>query len=157
MTETPETLVQRLADLLAHFDTQTPHTPGPWAFGSFGRLLVVPVIDGVTHKHDPVCDLGPQHFPSDSAAYSNAELISVAPDMLALLREAAATIEAQAAQIDALRARAELWCSLYKRAINEANGLTNYVEDRPELRSAERKLEAIQTEARAAMAAKGPR
>jgi hypothetical protein len=80
------------------------------------------------------------------------------------LREVAAALEAQAAQIaerdaqiEALRARAELWCGLYKRAINEANGLTNYVEDRPELRSAERKLEAIQTEARAAMAAKEPR
>lgn len=34
------------------------------------------------------------------------------------------------------------WRKLYRRAINEANGLTNYVEDRPELRGAERRLAA---------------
>jgi len=38
------------------------------------------------------------------------------------------------AERDALRADTERWRSLYTRAINEANGLTNYVEDRPELR-----------------------
>ncbi len=48
-----------------------------------------------------------------------------------------------------LREALEQWRSLYRQAINEANGLTNYVEDRPELRSAERKLEAIQIKARA--------
>jgi hypothetical protein len=40
------------------------------------------------------------------------------------------------------------WRKLYRRAINEANGLTNYVEDRPELRGAERRLAAIEAEAR---------
>ena len=44
---------------------------------------------------------------------------------------------------------AERWEKLYRRALNEANGLTNYVEDRPELRMAERRLEAIQADARA--------
>jgi hypothetical protein len=43
---------------------------------------------------------------------------------------------------------AERWRRLYLRAINEANGLTNYVEDRPELRRAERNLAAIEAEAR---------
>jgi len=57
------------------------------------------------------------------------------------------------AERDALRADAERWRSLYARAINEANGLTNYVEDRPELRRAEKQLEAIQREARAIDAA----
>lgn len=57
------------------------------------------------------------------------------------------------AERDALRADAERWRSLYRRAINEANGLTNYVEDRPELRRAEKQLEAIQREARAIDAA----
>ena len=41
------------------------------------------------------------------------------------------------------------WRKLYRRAINEANGLTNYVEDRPELRSAERRISAIEAEERA--------
>jgi hypothetical protein len=41
------------------------------------------------------------------------------------------------------------WRSLYRRAINEANGLTNYVEDRPELRGAERRIGKIEDEARA--------
>lgn len=57
------------------------------------------------------------------------------------------------AERDALRADTERWRSLYTRAINEANGLTNYVEDRPELRRAEKQLEAIQREARAIDAA----
>lgn len=47
----------------------------------------------------------------------------------------------------------EGWRELYRRAINEANGLTNYVEDRPELRRAERNLAAIEAEARALDAA----
>ena len=57
------------------------------------------------------------------------------------------------AERDALRADSERWRRLYRRAINEANGLTNYVEERPELRRAERQLEAIQLEARAIDAA----
>jgi hypothetical protein len=58
--------------------------------------------------------------------------------------------------LDALE-QAQKWRGLYRRAVNEANGLTNYVEDRPELTRAERKLTAIEAEARAidaAMAAK---
>lgn len=46
------------------------------------------------------------------------------------------------------------WRTLYRRAVNEANGLTNYVEDRPELRHAERRLAAIESEARAIDAAR---
>lgn len=46
-----------------------------------------------------------------------------------------------------LIADAEKWKALYRRAINEANGLTNYVEDRPELYSAEKRIRAIQVEA----------
>lgn len=53
----------------------------------------------------------------------------------------------------AVMSEMERWRSLYRRAINEANGLTNYVEERPELRRAERQLEAIQLEARAIDAA----
>ena len=48
------------------------------------------------------------------------------------------------------------WHKLYRRAINEANGLTNYVEDRPELRGAERRLAAIEAEARTLAAALEP-
>ena len=62
-------------------------------------------------------------------------------------------LSAVEAERDALRAGTERWRSLYARAINEANGLTNYVEDRPELRRAEKQLEAIQREARAIDAA----
>lgn len=63
------------------------HTPGPWAFGSFGNLLVVPVVDGVPNKYDPICDLGPQHFPSNTEAYENAALIAAAPELLVALQE----------------------------------------------------------------------
>lgn len=52
------------------------------------------------------------------------------------------------AHIRSLAAERDQWRSLYRRAVNEANGLTNYVEDRPELRRAERNLTAIEAEAR---------
>lgn len=52
------------------------------------------------------------------------------------------------AEVEALRADAERWKALYRRAINEANGLTNYVEDRPELYSAEKRIAAIENAAR---------
>lgn len=52
-------------------------------------------------------------------------------------------------------AQADPWRSLYQRAINEANGLTNYVEDRPELRSAERRISKIEDDARAIERAHG--
>ena len=58
--------------------------------------------------------------------------------------QAAAMLRSQAAELEALR-------SLYRRAINEANGLTNYVEDRPELRSAEKRIAKIEQEFRAAI------
>ena len=61
----------------------------------------------------------------------------------------AGTITRLTAERDAALRDAERWRALYRRAVNEANGLTNYVEDRPELRSAERKLAAIEAEARA--------
>ena len=66
---------------------------------------------------------------------------------------AATTITRLTAERDAALRDAERWRALYRRAVNEANGLTNYVEDRPELRSAERKLAAIEAEARAALSA----
>lgn len=56
---------------------------------------------------------------------------------------------AQQALEDYRHRQAARWEALYRRAINEANGLTNYVEDRPELRRAERNLAAIEAEARA--------
>lgn len=57
--------------------------------------------------------------------------------------------------IDA-RTLIEEWRALYRRAINVANGLTNYVEYRPELRDAERSLEKIEADARALDAAPAP-
>lgn len=60
--------------------------------------------------------------------------------------------EAIRALLDRLReaeAKSAAWESLYRRAVNQANGLTNYVEDRPELRHAERRLTEIEAEARA--------
>lgn len=60
---------------------------------------------------------------------------------------------ARAALAASPQAEPDRWQRLYRRAINEANGLTNYVEDRPELRSAERRLDKIEEEARALAAA----
>lgn len=54
-------------------------------------------------------------------------------------------------QVDRLTTRVALWQGLYRRALNEANGLTNYVEDRPELRSAEKRIQRIEDDARTAL------
>jgi len=54
-----------------------------------------------------------------------------------------------AAELRRLHVEAETWKRLYRLAVSEANGLTNYVEDRAELYSAEKRLTKIQEEARA--------
>lgn len=53
-------------------------------------------------------------------------------------------------ELDRLTARVAEWQRLYRRALNEANGLTNYAEDRPELYSAEKRLARIDHFAREA-------
>ena len=65
-------------------------------------------------------------------------------------------LRAALAELEALRADAETWKALYRRALNAANGLTNYVEDRPELSKIERKLVAIEAAARAALKEQAP-
>jgi len=67
-------------------------TPGPWGFGSFGRILVVPYHEGHPDKHSPICDLGEQHFPSDGQEYKDAAFIAAAnpqtvKQMIALIRQ----------------------------------------------------------------------
>lgn len=57
-------------------------------------------------------------------------------------------------ELDRLTARVAEWQRLYRRALNEANGLTNYAEDRPELYSAEKRLARIEEDARAALESK---
>lgn len=78
---------------------------------------------------------------SDAATYA-----TVRCDYLRAVLDALESAQQDAAQ----------WHALYRRAVNEANGLTNYVDDRPELRRAERNLTAIAADARAAMSAKEP-
>jgi len=65
--------------------------------------------------------------------------------------EAAAELRRLHGEVERLEREVETWKFLYCRAINEANGLTNYVEDRPELYSAEKRLTTIQEDARAAL------
>lgn len=73
-----------------------------------------------------------------------------------LKREYQEQVASKVDEVEALRKRAETWELLYMRAINEANGLTNYVEDRPELSKIERKLVAIEAAARAALKEQTP-
>ena len=69
------------------------HTPGPWAYGSFGRLLVVQMVNGLPDKHSPVCDLGQQVFPSAGRKdYADAALIAAAPTLLSEVTRQAAEI-----------------------------------------------------------------
>lgn len=61
------------------------------------------------------------------------------------LRKRVAAWEAAAVPVEVV----QKWQALYRRAFNEACALTNYVEDRPELRRSERNIAAIEAEARA--------
>jgi hypothetical protein len=74
------------------------HTPGPWGWGSFARLLVVPIVDGQPDKHSAIADLGEAIFPYDKTpeseeAYANATLIAAAPELLAALEASLAAME----------------------------------------------------------------
>ena len=65
------------------------HTPGPWAWGTFGAgILVVPDGSDGIDKHRPICNLDPYPgFPIDDETACNANLIAAAPQLLDLLRE----------------------------------------------------------------------
>lgn len=52
-----------------------PHTQEPWFYGSYGSLLIVGNHEGRPDKHNVIANLGPQHFPSNTEEYSNAERI----------------------------------------------------------------------------------
>ncbi len=109
-------------------------TPGPWH--AYIHPLQPHELDGRAdivgaNRDDDVAE----NSPHKNAAY----IAACSPDRIARL-------------LDALE-QAQKWRGLYRRAVNEANGLTNYVEDRPELTRAERKLTAIEAEARAIDAA----
>ena len=81
------------------------------------------------------------------APLTDAEIreLHTAADCAGLSQEFARLLDA----LEAATKDAQRWRELYRKAVNEANGLTNYVEDRPELRRAERNLTAIEAEARA--------
>lgn len=60
-------------------------TPGPWAYGTFHRLLVVPVVNGLPDKHDAIADLGAGAIPWKDAEreYQNAAFIAAcSPDIV---------------------------------------------------------------------------
>lgn len=61
-------------------DEMTEHTPEPWSYGSFHRLLVVPIEDGHPNKHRIIADLGETEFPFNATLdselrYNNARRI----------------------------------------------------------------------------------
>lgn len=51
----------------------------------------------------------------------------------------------------ALREALQVWQSLFRQAVSVANGLTNYVGDRPGLHDAERSLERLEQQAQQAL------
>ena len=85
------------------------------------------------------------------AARRIAELEAQVENQIESVRFHRQRVDDLAAAYSKLEAERDRWIALYRRAVNEANGLTNYVEDRPELRSAEKKLTVIEAEARAAL------
>lgn len=137
------------------------HTSPPWAqHPSYAWIIkqdLTPVADiddgltiGSTCAHE-----GSGFFPAPGEGRGNTGLIvaavNAAPALLARIDTLTQERDEARAKVEALRKDAERWKALYRRAINEANGLTNYMEDRPELRRAERNLAAIEQEARAAI------
>ena len=66
----------------------TNATEGPWGFGTFHRLLVVPMRNGNPRKHDAIADLGEGATPwdrtvSSAQEYQDAEYIAaVSPDVV---------------------------------------------------------------------------
>lgn len=120
-------------------------TPGPWVVDESNPNMVA--RDGDEYEY--VLEVAPDNFADTSHDYEHeqrdaAYIAAANPARIARILDAA-----EAAIEDA-----ERWRNLYRRAVNEANGLTNYVEDRPELRHAERKLSAIEAEARDLSAAR---
>lgn len=80
-------------------------TPGEWVFGTFHRLLVVPVINGHPYKHTPIADMGAGEIPWDKTdhsrmTYNNAEYIAAANPtaIIALLDEIDSLRAAQQAE-----------------------------------------------------------
>jgi len=56
------------------------HTPEPWGYGSFHRLLIVPMSGEWPNKHDAIADLGETEFPfnltpDSTRRYANARRI----------------------------------------------------------------------------------
>lgn len=82
----------------------------------------------------------------DGKLYSKTEVTAIWKDM----HDAAPSVPSLEQELlDSL-------ANLCRRAINEANGLTNYVDERPELHGAEKRIAKIEQEFRAAIArAKG--
>jgi len=145
-------------------DTVTPRekAPQPWQIGNGGswdRLEVQPIPDEMLAELAQRYQYAGTPWNCRSMPLSACDreymylLYYSMQGLVARMRQAEKRAAEAEAERDALRADTERWRSLYTRAINEANGLTNYVEDRPELRRAEKQLEAIQREARAIDAA----
>ena len=53
----------------------TEHTAEPWFYGSYGDLKIVGNNKGQPDKYEVIANLGPQHFPSNTVEYANAERI----------------------------------------------------------------------------------
>lgn len=70
-------------------EMKVKHTPGPWCFGTFHRLLVVPMVNGVPDKHHVIADIGEGAIPYTDAAedYANAALIAASPELLEALEK----------------------------------------------------------------------
>lgn len=112
-------------------------TPGPWNINQ-GRALRVASADDVS-----IASAGTSGLIRDQWEANATYIAACHPERIARLLDA----------LEAATKDAQRWRELYRKAVNEANGLTNYVEDRPELRRAERNLTAIEAEARAIVTA----
>ena len=137
------------------------------AWGVFepgGQLMHAAGWEEAAHEHidDAIAEYGilaagkwvvrPLYTLPPDAARRIAELEAQVENQIESVRFHRQRVDDLAAAYSKLEAERDRWIALYRRAVNEANGLTNYVEDRPELRSAEKKLTVIEAEARAALA-----
>lgn len=101
-------------------------TPGEWEFGSYaGREIRVGPKGDAKHRALAImtgrADVPWNHNEESRQAFNDAAYIAACNP---------AAIAELLARLRAAEADAERWQALYRRAVNEANGLTNYVEDR---------------------------
>jgi hypothetical protein len=97
------------------------HTPEPWFYGSYGNLLIVGNYKGEPDKHNVIASLGPQHFPSNTVEYENAERIIDCVNACVGMENPAALRDLTQQQAEVI-AKLEMQCGDHEMAVSCLEG-----------------------------------